>query len=74
MVGTITVEPAPVVNESDIILDEEQQDSEEIQSDSSIHLDAIYLVFLLIFVYFVGRSRGTKNPRFSNLDDTTQEE
>ena len=74
MVGTITVEPAPVVNESDIILDEEQQDSEEIQSDSSIHLDAIYLVFLLIFVYFVGRSRGIKNPRFSNLDDTTQEE
>lgn len=75
MVGTITVEPAPIANESDIVLDEGQLDSEEIQDDSSsIHLDAIYLVILLIVVYFVGRSRGGTNLGYSNQENTDQEE
>ena len=75
MVGTITVDPAPVANESDIVQDEGQLDSEEIQGDSSsIHLDAIYIVILLIIVYFVGRSRGGKNLGISNRNTTDQEE
>ena len=75
MVGTINVEPAPVANESDIVQDGDQLDSEEIQDDSSsIHLDAIYLVILLIIVYFVGRSRGGTNLGYSNQENTDQEE
>jgi len=75
MVGTITVEPAPVLNESDNVENESPLDSEEIQGDSSsIHFDAIYLVILLIIVYFVGRSRGGKNLDLSNQDNTDQEE
>ena len=75
MVGTITVEPTPVANESDIVQDDGQLDSEDIQDDSSsIHLDAIYLVILLIIVYFVGRSRGGINLGYSNQENTDQEE
>lgn len=75
MVGTITVEPAPVQNESDNQENESQFDSEEIQGDSSsIHFDAIYLVILLIIVYFVGRSRGGKSLAFSIRDNSDEEE